>query len=74
MSKLYPLNNSQVLKNTGKSPKITCQVNVAPSPAQSVAFRDANPVSPVHVLIIPRKPLPTLSQATDQDTEVCMRR
>ena len=35
-----------------------------------MAFRDVNPVSPVHILVIPRKPIPMLSQAKDEDTEV----
>lgn len=32
-----------------------------------VAFRDLNPQAPTHVLIIPRKPIPTLNHATDAD-------
>jgi histidine triad (HIT) family protein len=31
---------------------------------QVVAFRDNNPQAPVHVLIIPRKPIPRLAKAT----------
>ena len=40
------------------------------SALQSMAFRDVNPVSPVHILVIPRKPIPMLSQAGEDDTEV----
>ena len=32
-----------------------------------VAFRDIKPVAPVHVLIIPRKPIATLEDATPED-------
>ena len=37
---------------------------------QCIAFRDVNPVSPVHCLVIPRKPIPMLSECGDEDTEV----
>lgn len=32
-----------------------------------VAFRDIHPQAPTHVLIIPRKPIPSLAQATIED-------
>ena len=35
-----------------------------------VAFRDLNPQAPVHVLVIPRKPIPTLSAAGTEDAEL----
>ena len=31
------------------------------------AFRDINPGAPTHILIIPRKPLPTVLDATEED-------
>lgn len=34
---------------------------------QCLAFRDIHPQAPTHVLIIPRKPIPSLAQATDED-------
>ncbi|XP_011310653.1 histidine triad nucleotide-binding protein 1 [Fopius arisanus] len=34
---------------------------------QCVAFNDVNPQSPVHFLVIPRKPIPQLSKAEDGD-------
>lgn len=35
-----------------------------------VAFRDLEPQAPVHVLVIPRKPIRTLSDAGQEDTEL----
>lgn len=32
-----------------------------------IAFRDINPAAPTHVLLVPRKPLPKLSDATAED-------
>lgn len=32
-----------------------------------LAFRDANPQAPVHFLVIPRKPIPKLSDASEED-------
>ncbi len=32
-----------------------------------VAFRDIAPAAPVHVLLIPRKPLPSIAAATAED-------
>ena len=36
----------------------------------SLAFRDINPQAPVHILIIPKKPLPTLNEAETADEEL----
>ena len=35
-----------------------------------VAFRDINPTAPMHVLLVPRKPIPTLAEATADDSAV----
>lgn len=35
-----------------------------------VAFRDLNAQAPTHVLIIPRKPIPTLNDTEDADAEL----
>ena len=35
-----------------------------------VAFRDVRPVAPVHVLIVPRKPIPRIAEAQSQDQQV----
>jgi histidine triad (HIT) family protein len=32
-----------------------------------VAFRDLNPQAPVHVLVVPRKPIPRLAEAAPAD-------
>jgi len=32
-----------------------------------LAFRDVNPQAPTHVLIIPKKPIPSLAHAGDED-------
>ena len=32
-----------------------------------VAFRDLHPQAPTHILVIPRKPIPSLDQAGDDD-------
>lgn len=33
----------------------------------TLAFRDVNPQAPTHILVIPKKPIPKLSDATDDD-------
>ena len=35
-----------------------------------VGFRDLNPQAPVHVLFVPKKPLPTLDDAQPADAEL----
>jgi len=37
---------------------------------RAIAFRDVNPQAPTHLLVIPRKPIPRLSQAVDEDAEL----
>ena len=38
--------------------------------AQCVAIRDINPVSPVHLLVIPKKTLRSIDDATAEDKEL----
>lgn len=35
-----------------------------------VAFRDIKPQAPTHVLVIPRKPIPRVAEASAQDAEL----
>jgi histidine triad (HIT) family protein len=35
-----------------------------------IAFRDVNPQAPVHVLIVPKRTLPRLADATNSDREL----
>jgi histidine triad (HIT) family protein len=35
-----------------------------------LAFHDVNPQAPVHVLIVPKRVIPRLAEATDKDREV----
>ena len=35
-----------------------------------LAFRDINPQAPVHILVIPKKPVPKLTDASDSDSEL----
>ena len=37
---------------------------------QSLAFRDINPQAPIHVLIIPKKVIPTHADLTEADKEL----
>lgn len=37
---------------------------------QVVAFRDIKPQAPVHVLLVPRKPIPRLAEADAEDERV----
>ncbi len=38
--------------------------------ADVVAFRDISPQAPTHILVIPRKPIPTLNDAGPEDAEL----
>jgi histidine triad (HIT) family protein len=38
-----------------------------------VAIRDVNPAAPVHVLVIPRKPIPSLAHLEEEDLELAGR-
>lgn len=35
-----------------------------------LAFRDVNPQAPVHILVVPRKPIPRVADATASDREL----
>ena len=36
----------------------------------SLVFKDINPQAPTHLLIIPKKPIPKLSDASEEDKEL----
>lgn len=40
--------------------------NIVASDDQFVAFRDINPQAPTHVLVVPRRHLPSLNEAADE--------
>jgi histidine triad (HIT) family protein len=59
---------------TTMEPCIFCKIIDRQAPAKIVyedawvvAFEDAHPQSPVHLLIVPRKHLPSLKEATAED-------
>ena len=35
-----------------------------------LAFRDINPQAPVHILVVPRKPIPSLDNLTEEDEQL----
>ena len=37
---------------------------------QAIAFEDVNPQAPTHILIIPRRHIASVSEITDQDSEM----
>ncbi len=42
-------------------------------PAQALAFHDITPQAPVHILVIPKKPIAQLSRSEDEDEQVSCR-
>ena len=59
---------------SGEAPTIFQKILDSEIPADVVletddvlAFRDANPQAPVHVLVIPKRPVVSLASATDAD-------
>lgn len=56
---------------------IFCKIIQGQIPAKKVletdellVFEDLNPVAPVHVLVVPKKHIPTLNDASDPDAEL----
>ncbi|XP_002125177.2 putative HIT-like protein slr1234 [Ciona intestinalis] len=48
----------------------TIPANIVYEDDQCLAFHDVNPQAPVHVLVIPKFPIPQLSKSTDQDKQL----
>jgi histidine triad (HIT) family protein len=46
------------------------QADIVYEDEQCLAFKDINPQAPVHVLIIPKKPIAKLSEATETDANL----
>jgi histidine triad (HIT) family protein len=44
--------------------------NIVYEDDQVVAFRDINPQAPIHVLIVPRKPIPRIAEAGPEDARL----
>ncbi|WPL19701.1 HIT-like protein [Thiorhodovibrio winogradskyi] len=51
----------------GKIARGEMDADIVYQDAEIVAFRDLNPQAPVHILIIPRKPIATLNDVTPED-------
>jgi histidine triad (HIT) family protein len=56
---------------------IFCKIGAGEIPADivyedhwCVAFRDLHPRAPTHVLVIPRRHVPSMAELTDQDSEL----
>jgi len=56
---------------------IFCQIVARQMPAalvhedgQCIAFEDVHPMAPVHVLVVPRKHIPTLNDSSEEDREL----
>ncbi len=41
--------------------------NIVHDDAQCLAFHDVNPQAPVHILVIPKKEIPSVNEITDAD-------
>jgi histidine triad (HIT) family protein len=44
--------------------------NIAYEDDLVIAFHDINPKAPTHVLVVPKKPIPRIADATEQDERV----
>ncbi|NRA97932.1 MAG: histidine triad nucleotide-binding protein [Planctomycetes bacterium] len=51
----------------GKIASGQAQADIVYEDDRALAFRDLNPQAPTHLLVIPRKPLATLSEADSDD-------
>jgi len=44
--------------------------NIAHADDRCIAFHDINPQAPTHVLVVPRKPIPRIAEAAEEDQEL----
>lgn len=51
----------------GKIARGEMDANIVYEDEQCLAFRDMYPAAPMHILVIPRKPIPRLCDAEEQD-------
>ena len=54
----------------GRIARGEAQADLVYEDERALAFRDVNPQAPVHLLVIPRKPIARLSEAADEDGEL----
>jgi histidine triad (HIT) family protein len=54
----------------GKIARGEAQADLVYEDDRALAFRDVNPQAPVHILVIPRKPIARLSLAEEGDEEL----
>ena len=54
----------------GKIARGEANANIVYEDADCLAFRDLYPAAPTHILIIPRKPIPRLCDATAEDQQL----
>ena len=54
----------------GKIIKREIPANIVYEDDQCLAFRDINPQAPVHILVIPKKPIPRVADAAAGDREL----
>lgn len=38
--------------------------------SEIIAFNDISPKAPIHILIVPKKPIPTVNEAIEEDAEL----
>ena len=46
--------------------------NIVYETEKVIAFKDINPVAPIHILVVPKKEIPTLNDIKDEDAEYIM--
>ena len=54
----------------GKIIRREIPANIVYEDELALAFKDVNPQAPVHILVIPKKPIPKLAEAESQDSEL----